>query len=60
VARHPIFDRSRTVVGYELLYRTDATGPAGVTDDELATFSVLYDALVTFGLQSTVQQTRRG
>jgi len=58
VARHPIFDRSRTVVGYELLYRTDATGPAGVTDDELATFSVLYDALVTFGLQSTVQQTR--
>ena len=58
VARHPIFDRSRTVVGYELLYRRDATGPAGVTDDDLATFSVLYDALVTFGLQSTVQQSR--
>lgn len=58
VARHPIFDRSRTVVGYELLFRSGATGPAGVTDDDQATFSVLYDALVTFGLHSTVQQTR--
>lgn len=58
VARHPIFDRSQTVVGYELLYRRDATGPAGVTDDDQATFSVLYDALVTFGLNSTVPQTR--
>jgi len=58
VARHPIFDRSEAVVGYELLYRRHATGPAGVTDDDQATFSVLYDALVTFGLHSTVQQTR--
>ena len=58
VARQPIFDRSRTVVGYELLFRRDATGPAGVIDDDQATFSVLYDALVTFGLHSTVQQTR--
>jgi len=58
VARHPIFDRSRGVVGYELLFRRDATGPAAVIDDDQATFSVLYDALVTFGLHSTVQQTR--
>lgn len=58
VARQPIFDRNRAVVGYELLYRSAATGPAGVTDNDLATFSVLYDALVTFGLDSTIEHKR--
>ena len=58
VARQPIFDRSQKVVGYELLYRRAATGPAGVTDGDQATFSVLYDALLTFGLHSTLQQAR--
>lgn len=58
VARQPIFDRSAVVVGYELLYRRSASGPAGVTDEGQATFSVLYDALVTFGLDSTLDQTR--
>ena len=36
VARQPIFDRSAVVVGYELLYRRSASGPAGVTDEDLA------------------------
>lgn len=58
VARQPIFDRSALVVGYELLYRRSASGPADVTDEDQATFSVLYDALVTFGLDSTLDQTR--
>lgn len=58
VARQPIFDRSRNVVGYELLYRRAATGPADVIDDHQATFSVLFDALVTFGLNETLQQAR--
>lgn len=58
IARQPIFDRSATVIGYELLYRSDATGPANVTDGDQATFSVLYDLLVTFGLHSMVQETR--
>ncbi|HUX70499.1 MAG TPA: HDOD domain-containing protein [Cellulomonadaceae bacterium] len=58
VARQPIFDRTLRVVGYELLYRTRPTGPASVTDDDVATFSVLYEALVDLGLESTVQQAR--
>ena len=58
VARQPIFDRALKVVGYELLYRTRPTGPATVTDDDVATFSVLYEALVDLGLESTVQQAR--
>ena len=59
VARQPIFDRTLRVVGYELLYRTRPTGPATVTDDDdVATFSVLYEALVDLGLESTVQQAR--
>jgi len=58
IARQPIFDRSMTAVGYELLYRARATGPADVRDDEHATFSVLYEALVELGLDSAVQGAR--
>ena len=58
VARQPIVDHALMVVGYELLYRTRPTGPAAVTDDDVAPFSVLYAALVDLGLESTVQQAR--
>lgn len=58
VARQPIFDRTLTVVGYELLHRTRPSGPAEIADDDLATLSVLYGALVDLGLESTVQHTR--
>jgi len=58
VARQPIFDRTLTVVGYELLYRGRPSGPADVTDDDHATLNVLYGVLVDLGLESTVQHTR--
>lgn len=55
IARQPIFDRALTVVGYELLYRPEALGPAVVVDGTVATFSVLFEAFVELGLDATVQ-----
>ena len=54
VARQPIFDRRLDVVGYELLYRGDASNVADVVDQEAATFAVLGNALVDFGLETLV------
>ena len=58
VARQPIFDRSLGVVGYELLYRARPVGPADVTDDDGATFSVLYETLIELGLESAVRGSK--
>lgn len=55
IARQPIFDRALKVVGYELLYRQQADGPANVQDGAAATFSVLYEAFVELGLDAAAQ-----
>ena len=44
LARQPILDRSQGLVAYELLFRSTAAGPANVTDDLLATASVMANA----------------
>ena len=51
IARQPIFDRSRKVAGYELLYR-DARGrnAASFSDGDAATRGVLSDAVTVFGI----------
>ncbi len=55
VARHPIFDRARGVVGYELLYRTgDGQNRARVVDDVDATMDVIYRSVVELGLDRAV------
>ena len=41
LARQPILDRTQGLVAYELLFRSAAAGPANVTDDLLATASVM-------------------
>jgi EAL and modified HD-GYP domain-containing signal transduction protein len=53
VARQPIFQGDRTVVGYELLFRSgsDNVFPAGVDPDK-ASARVLSSALDVFGLDS--------
>jgi EAL and modified HD-GYP domain-containing signal transduction protein len=58
VARQAIFDRHMRVVGYELLFRARPLGPANITDDDSATFSVLYEALVELGLDSAVHGSK--
>ncbi len=45
VARQPIFRPNETVWGYELLFRSDETNIANVTDETQATSSVIADGL---------------
>lgn len=44
LARQPILDRKQSLVGYELLFRNAAVGPANVTNDLSATASVIAHA----------------
>lgn len=44
LARQPILDRTQGLIAYELLFRSAAAGPANVTDDLLATASVMANA----------------
>ena len=54
IARQPIFDRTRTVRGYELLYRTGFVPRAPVDDGESATARVALSALTEVGLDRIV------
>jgi EAL and modified HD-GYP domain-containing signal transduction protein len=55
LARHPIFDRTDVVVGYELLYRSgDGQNRADVVDDVDATMDVIYRSVVELGLDTAV------
>jgi EAL and modified HD-GYP domain-containing signal transduction protein len=51
VARQPIFDRDRKVQAYELLYRSEATGPANVSDGDKATACVVTASFLDIGLE---------
>jgi hypothetical protein len=50
MARQPIFDRSVSVYGYELLYRSAATGGYDGTDGAVASMQALSSSLFGFGL----------
>ncbi len=52
LARQPIFNRNRHVVAYEILYRSSAknTYDLGI-DGDMATASVVMDALINFGIK---------
>lgn len=54
VARQPIFDRLRTVVGYELLFRRPGEDVARVTDADDATATVVINAFTELGLERVV------
>ena len=54
LARQPIFDRARSVTGYELLYRGGIAPRAIVDDAEAATATVTLNALTEMGLDSLV------
>ncbi len=51
VARQPIFDRSRRVQGYELLFRRDRENVARITDGRSATGHVLSAGYLDIGIQ---------
>ncbi len=50
VARQPIFDRALNVFGYELLFRSGATGGYTHTDGDAASSAVISDSLLTIGI----------
>ncbi|HLI59622.1 MAG TPA: EAL domain-containing protein [Solirubrobacteraceae bacterium] len=54
VARQPIFDRDREVVGYELLFRDSPAAAASIADDRAATGRVVLDTLTELGLDHVV------
>lgn len=51
VARQPIFDRSRRVQGYELLFRRNQENVARITDGRSATGHVLSASYLDIGIQ---------
>jgi EAL and modified HD-GYP domain-containing signal transduction protein len=53
LARQPIFDRSRQVIGYELLQRV-AAGETWHPDDSVVTRQVIRKAILDFGLDQLV------
>lgn len=53
LARQPIMDRDQNLVGYELLFRNAAAGPACITDDLSATAAVIAHAS-QLGLENVI------
>jgi EAL and modified HD-GYP domain-containing signal transduction protein len=54
VARQPIFDRSRRVTGYELLYRSGEQNQVGLGDPDAITSVNLERLMLGFGLESLI------
>ncbi len=54
VARQPIWDRRRRVIGYELLYRAGDENLATVIDGDIATTEVLINSILGVGLDRLV------
>jgi c-di-GMP-related signal transduction protein len=52
VARQPIFDRNRKIVGYELLFRDGTAAYMPDMDGDVATNTVLSNSLFSIGLES--------
>ncbi len=53
IARQPIFDKSKKLFGYELLYRQNEENRfSGQVDGAQATRAVLSDAITVFGLEN--------
>jgi c-di-GMP-related signal transduction protein len=54
VARQPIFDRGQKVIGYELLFRSGPENFFRDFDSDLASSSIISDAMHVFGLRDLV------
>ena len=58
IARQPIFDTSRTLYGYELLYRKSENNFYEGFDDDVSTASVLTNTFLVIGFDELVDGTR--
>lgn len=54
LARQPILDRNQNTVAYELLFRSSNANAANVSDDLLATASVITNLFSEMGVQSVI------
>lgn len=57
VARQPILDRHRALIGYELLFREPRRHTAGARDDQRMTSTVILDGLFDVGLLDLVGES---
>jgi EAL and modified HD-GYP domain-containing signal transduction protein len=58
VARQPIFDRTKTVVAYELLYRNSRQNAFSGVDGDEATSTVLTNSLLSIGLEKLTENKK--
>ncbi|OGG45507.1 MAG: hypothetical protein A3F84_19110 [Candidatus Handelsmanbacteria bacterium RIFCSPLOWO2_12_FULL_64_10] len=58
LARQPILDRSEHLVAYELLFRSGSTNYANVSDDAMATSSVIMHAFSDLGIAASLGKSR--
>lgn len=54
IARQPIFDREKQLIGYELLYRAGDTDIAVFDDGDLASTEVILNSFMNIGIDSLV------
>lgn len=54
IARHPIYNRDQTVLGYELLYRSNDTNVADINDDNQATLDTILNSFMHIGVENIV------
>ena len=54
VARQPIYNKSNTLIGYELLYRAGDTDVAEFTDGKVASSEVILNSFMNIGLDGLV------
>ncbi|HED35977.1 MAG TPA: HDOD domain-containing protein [Gammaproteobacteria bacterium] len=54
IARQPIYDRNKGVMGYELLYRDDEQNRANITDANQASCSTILNSFMHIGIENIV------
>ncbi len=59
IGRQPIIDRKEQIYGYEVLFRSEVSARADVTDNRLATARVLVNVLQNFSIE-TILGPHRG
>jgi EAL and modified HD-GYP domain-containing signal transduction protein len=54
IARQPIYDRNKAVMGYELLYRSNIINQASITDADLASCETILNSFMHIGIENIV------
>ena len=54
IARQPIYDRNKAVMGYELLYRTNIINQANIIDADLASCETILNSFLHIGIENLV------